>query len=220
MCSVWGCTVRGVEQWVGLNSGWGWICTKDKTNMCVVCVCIGYRGTSVHQPDLLRYGTTKLWTLMCIPEWQQRLGPRGVDVFACHPGLSKSSLFTKYTPVGEDFVSTSWILCTLGVACHGKFCIPCIVMITPETSSPDGCSGMAVCPVGSYHCSTPAPWSPVHALLRNGAHARRQGWKLLWSILHVVLEPRVERWEYVAPYSPRASCNTRPCFMSAGVCSH
>lgn len=57
------------------------------------------RGTRVHEPKLVRYGTTKLWTLMCVPEWQRRLGPRGVDVLACHPGLCKSSLFSKYSPV-------------------------------------------------------------------------------------------------------------------------
>jgi NAD(P)-dependent dehydrogenase (short-subunit alcohol dehydrogenase family) len=41
------------------------------------------------------YGTTKLFNIMLAKEFARRLGGRGIDCFACHPGIVRTPLYEK-----------------------------------------------------------------------------------------------------------------------------
>lgn len=156
----------------------------NKSRLCT-------RGTHVHEPKLLRYGTTKLWTLMCVPEWQRRLGPAGVCVLACHPGLSKSSIFAKFSPVSHTL----------------RFCA---LALAPW--HPGRCSGPPVCSVGVDARTVASAGGKVDALLCHAAGGAGGG--LCGPLVQLVVQP----WAIAVQHGP-PDARAPGCTQSGAVCT-
>jgi len=53
------------------------------------------RGSKDTRSGIGIYGTTKLMNIMLAKEYSRRLKSRGVDGFACHPGIAQTELYAK-----------------------------------------------------------------------------------------------------------------------------